>query len=272
MMFKICSLLIATISLQFDVSFCDHTSRFCPNFTVTFTAMTDQIIDDPADVLSDDPEQTFFKKIMGFRDSEIQHVFSDAIKYFNNTYGLDFSFSQPNEKNEYFFENAKMNLYRFPDDIREQLVLSNWIQTGNTRSECRDIYVGGIRVSFSGDQILHGSYGGVDGLPVGVDNVLLYEFSKIDVCDQSPVVIVGQSVTPFRREPVDGFTFMNFDLYSHVLGHGKAIGLFRVQPAAEHPGKFHTTASRLVNHHNLFIYFLTHLTSDDGCQCILPVL
>ena len=38
---------------------------------------------------------------MGFRDDAIQHNMSqDAFKFFNDTYGLDFSLSQPNEENE----------------------------------------------------------------------------------------------------------------------------------------------------------------------------
>ena len=49
---------------------------------------------------------TFFKDEMGLRDDDIQHVLSDAIKFYNKSYGLDFSGSQPNEQNEYFLENA----------------------------------------------------------------------------------------------------------------------------------------------------------------------
>ena len=132
--------------------------------------------------------------------------------------------SPPNEQNEYFFENAKMFFYRVPQYINYQVVLSNWIQTGSTRLTCRDIYQGGFRVIFTGEQPLHGSYGGVNGIPADVQTVLVYGLYTIDICDQSPVIIQFQTATPGRREPVDGAGFLNFDVYNNVLGHGKAIG------------------------------------------------
>ena len=164
---------------------------------------------------------------MGFGDNDIQHFIEDGIKFFNTTYGLDFFLSPPNEQNEqneYFFENAKMFFYRVPQYINYQVVLSNWIQTGSTRLTCHDIYQGGFRVIFTGEQPLHGSYGGVNGIPADVQTVLVYGLYTIDICDQSPVIIQFQTATPGRREPVDGAGFLNFDVYNNVLGHGKAIG------------------------------------------------
>ena len=228
--------LIAALSLQAALSIRD-TTEFCPRFSATFAAMIDEIIDD-ADYLLDDTQLTFFKEILGFRDETIQHVFDDAFKFFNETYGLDFSLSPQNDQHEYVFENAKLSLFRFPADINYLLLLNNWIQTGNTHTTCREIHDGGIRVRFSGDQLLHGSYGGVAGIPAGVGDALIYGFSQVDVCDQSPVTIQFHTPTPFRQEPIDGSYFLNFDLYNQVLGHGKAIGTFSIKPDEDHPGKF----------------------------------
>ena len=229
MNFKICSRLFITVFCLFAVSLCQP--QYCPDFTATFVGVIDQPVDDPF-FLINDREQTFFKEIMGFRDDEIQHAFQDAMKFFNETYSLDFSLSPPNEQHEYFFENAKMNLFRFPTDIHYRLALSNWIQTGNTHFTCREIYDGGFRVSFTGDQLLRCSYGGVNGILAGVDDSLDYGFTKIDICDQSPVI---QTATPFRQEPVDEAFHLNFDLYNRVLGHGKALGTFTIKPEQ---GKF----------------------------------
>ncbi|CAI8051488.1 hypothetical protein GBAR_LOCUS28187, partial [Geodia barretti] len=54
---KICNLLLA-VSLCYE---------FCPKIAATFTAMVDQTVDDPL-FLVEDPEQTFFKDVMNFRD------------------------------------------------------------------------------------------------------------------------------------------------------------------------------------------------------------
>ena len=228
----ICRLLITVFSLQVAVS-----SQFCPNFSATFVAATDRTIDD-FEFITSDPELTFFRDIMGFRDEAIQHSFEDAFKFFNNTYGLDFSLSQPNEQNEYFFGNAKLMLFQFRESISQLLVLNNWIQAGNTRTTCRTIHSGGFRVTFAGDQLLYGSYGGAEGKPAGVGNSVSYGFTRIDTCDQSPVIIQFQTATPIRREPVDGATFLNFDVYNRVLGQGKAVGVFTVKPDPDNEGKF----------------------------------
>ncbi|CAI8030202.1 hypothetical protein GBAR_LOCUS17126 [Geodia barretti] len=132
------------ISLQFTASLCDQrTGGVCPDFTATFVAGIDQTVDDP-NVLISDPEQTFFKEIMGFRDDDIQHAFDDAVKFFYDRYGLDFSLSQPNEQNVHVLGNATLSLFRIVENVHYLLVLNNWIQTGNTRTTCRDIQFGGL--------------------------------------------------------------------------------------------------------------------------------
>ena len=238
MKLKLCSLLIGVFTVQFSVSLCDQElAGFCPDFTATFVTLSDQTLDDP-NILSSDPEQTLFKEIMGFNNDDVQYVFEDAIVFFNETYGLDFSNSPSYEENEYFFESAKLSLFRFHEDVHFQLVVNNWIHTGNTVFTCCDVQDGGFLVTFSGDQLLHGSYGGDDGQPVGVGNFMIYGFSRFDVCAQSPVIIRIQSGTPFRQEPVDGQIFLNFDLYNNALGSGKALGSFSVKPDRDIPGKF----------------------------------
>ena len=234
MSFRICLLLVAAFSLQFPVYLCDP-AHSCPDFTAMFVGVIDQTVG-PQRLISD-PDQTFFKDDMGLRDDDIQHVLSDAIKFFNESYGLDFSGSQPNEQNEYFFENAKVSLFRFHEDILYQVVFNNWIQTGNTRTTCREIQIGGYLVSFSGDQLLHGSYGGVDGIPARVGDLIEYGYHIFFVCDQSPVVVQFQNAIPFRQDPV-GTTIVDFDIYNQVLGYGKAHGILSIKPDDENPGQF----------------------------------
>ena len=231
---KICNLLVAVFSAQLAVSLC---YEFCPKIAATFTAMVDQTVDDPL-FLVEDPEQTFFKDVMNFRDDEIENTLQDAFKFYNDTYGLNFSQSLPNQFNVHVFENAVLSPARFAEEVRYQLAYNNWIQTGNTRTTCRDIFAGGFLVAFTGEQVLHGSYGGADGIPVGGFNSLIYGFGLSYLCPQSPFIIQFQTATPVRLEPVDGSGFYNFDVYNNVLGHGRAPGVAYTTPDPDHPGKY----------------------------------
>ena len=232
----ICLLLF---SLGFAVTLGDYADS-CPDFTATFVVVMEQNISSVR--LINDREQTFFKYDMGLRDDEIEHVFEDAIKFYNETYGLDFSDAKPNEQMEYFFENAKMTLFRFSENVHYKLVLNNWIQTGRTRTTCRDVQIGGYLVTFTGDQLLRGSYGGVNGIPAGVGDFLEYGYNIIDVCDQSPVIMEIQNASPFRREPVDGAVFLDFDIYDNVLGYGKALGFISTKPLQHNPTVYRLVA------------------------------
>ena len=113
-----------------------------------------------------------------------------------------------------------------------------WIRTGNTHSSCYQIRDGGLRVTFLADQMLHGSYGGTEGKPVGPSEILFYGFFNIDVCQQSPVIIQYQTSVPFRAEPIDGLAPLYIDVYNHVLGHGKAQGVARIFPHPTEPGQY----------------------------------
>ena len=210
----------------------------CPSdqFSAVFTATIEQTVDEAAlSFAKVDSELTFFKDVLKLRDDAIRHVFEDAINFFNNTYGLDFSASPPNENYQRSIEDARMSPYVFLDDIELFLTMNNWIRTGNTRSNCYRIQDGGIGVALLADRTLYGSYGGAEGKPIPVGNWLAYGFSSIDVCEQSPVIIQYQTATPFRLEPVDGTFIINFDLYNRVLGNGKALGISVIRPDPYQP-------------------------------------
>ena len=46
-----------------------------------------------------------------------------------------------------------------------------------------------LAVTFTGDQILYGSYGGTEGKPAGIGTMLLNGVFSIDSCQQSPIII-----------------------------------------------------------------------------------
>ena len=228
--------------LVFAVSSLTVLSQTCPSepFSAVFTVSLDQTFDDPSAIHQDDPELVFFKTHMRFRDTAIKHTVDDAIQFFNDRFGLDFSTSTPNEKNERFFENAKMSPFIVPaDEVNFIVTINNWIQSGNTRSTCYLLHDGGFQVTFSANQTLRGSYGGDTGKPAA--DILIYGFYNIDVCQQSPIIIQYQSGTPFRVEPVDGIGTVNCELYNRVLGHGRAQGIGIVIPDPDEPGRFRIT-------------------------------
>lgn len=235
MALKVYSLLCAVLCLNIHLTFASPS--ICPILSASFSTLVDQTLDDP-NFIVDDPDLTFFTEVLGFKDDTIRHTFFEAIKFYNETFGLDFSSSQPNEQHRLFFENAVMEPRKFRDDIMYRVVFNNWIQTGNTYSSCRVIHVGELGVKFTGNQLLRGSYGGEEGIMAGPENFLGYGFYRIDVCDQSPVIIEFQSASPFRVEPVDGFTTLNFNLYNNILGYGRARGTFTITPDPTNPGKF----------------------------------
>ena len=225
---------------MFAVSSLAVLSQTCPSdhFSAVFTATVDQTIDDPNMIDIPDPELYFLKNVLKLRHQDIRHFAEDAFYFFNSTFGLDFSRSPPTDQHEFFIENAKLSPYMFSEDIIVTITSNNWIRTGSTRSSCYRIRDGGASVTFTGDQTLYGSYGGAEGKPVGVHNLLVYGFYVIDVCQQSPVLIQFQSSTPFRVEPVDGFLVINLDLYSRVLGYGKAQGIGTLVPDPYQPEKY----------------------------------
>ena len=217
-------------------------SQTCPpeHFLATFTATIDQAID-TLPVTLDDPEFTYFKTELKFREREIQHVNEDAIDFFNTTFGLDFSTSTPNENNERFFENARMKPFIFSREVDYLVTQNSWISSGITRSTCYRLRDGGFAVSFSGEQRLHGSYGGDIGRVVGARDTLGYGFYKIESCQQSPVVIQYQCITPLGPNR-DGTLVINCDLYNRVLGYGKVLGVSMITFDPDGPSRFHFTA------------------------------
>ena len=185
-----------------------------------------------------DPELTFFRNVMKLRENEIQHVHNDAIKFYKERYGLDFSQSPLNDQGELFYENATAFLYRFRENPHFNVVFNNWIQTGNTRYTCEEVIEGGYLVIFTGEQLLHGTYGGREGKKTDQLGSILYSYNIISVCDQSPIVIQIQNEVPFRQEPNDRSCFINYDAYNTVLGYGKAYGSALIEPDREIPGTF----------------------------------
>ena len=78
-----------------------------------------------------DPELTFFKAVLKFKEEEIQYT---HLKIFDSC-GLDFFISPPNEQNQRLHENAIMGpSIQFKDNYI--VTANNWIRNGNIHSTC----------------------------------------------------------------------------------------------------------------------------------------
>ena len=219
------------------ISTCSSSSsRNCPTaewFIAEFVAIIDEVVSAPLAFIQADTDLSFFRDVMLFTEEEIEQVTEDAIQFFNTMYGLDFSQSEPNELGQRFFQNATFFPFRGSPEVQYTVTFNRWIVSGNTRSVCFENREGGIMVQFSGEQILRGTYGGEEGIPVTAGDAVIYGFYNIPVCPQEPLVIRYTSGSPGRFDPRDGFAIINNDLFHRGLGRGLAQGLFRVVPTED---------------------------------------
>ena len=102
---------------------------------------------------------------------------------------------------------------------------------GNTKSRCFDVHLGWFRISFLGEQVLHGIYGGTEGRkaasPATSRLTLLYVW--IDTCPQSPVVILVKPTAPASRMP-DGLLHEPGVASHRILGSGISLLTLLIQP------------------------------------------
>ena len=174
-----------------------------------------------------DSNLTFFTDVLGYSDDEIQQEIQNAVQLFSERFGLEFPLTQPNEMGQRFYQNATLQPVRRTNQINA--ILNRWILTGNTRSKCFVSYIGGFLVTFSGEQILKGTYGGEEGIDVPNDRILSYEYVSISVpppCE--PIVIQRQSPRPLESVRF-GIFVLFYELSHSTLGQGATQGFVQVE-------------------------------------------
>ena len=177
-----------------------------------------------------DTNLTFFRDILGYSDDEIQQEVQNALQFFSERFGLDFSLTQPNELGLRFFQNATLQPIRPVTQI--SATLNRWILTGNIRSKCFPTTVGGFRVTFSGEQLLKGTYGGAEGIDVPNDRSVRYVYQSISISPPcEPIVIQKQSPIPVEDEGSgSNQLFVTFNELSHrTLGQGSEQGIVQFE-------------------------------------------
>ena len=174
-----------------------------------------------------DPNLTFFRNVLKFTEQEIQTATQSAIEYFNTTFGLDFSESEPNQQGQRIFQNASFHPGKAP--ITATTKANRWLVNGNTKSRCFDIRFGWFEVLFLGEQVLSGTYGGSEGkiaLP-GTDLTWLYVW--INTCPQSPVVILLKPTALPYLTP-DGLSLEPAVASHRILGSGNSLLTLSIKP------------------------------------------
>ena len=219
-------------------------SSNCPTpqwFVAEFVCISDRIISSP--VVLRDSSLSFFRDVMLFTEEEIAQVEEDAIQFYNTRFGLDFSQSEPDEHGQRFYQNATFFPARFSPEVRYVVTFNRWIVSGNTRSVCFENHSGSFTVRFSDQQILHGTYGGEEGIPVASTTTVAYGYMSIPICPQEPLVMQWRTATPIRIDPLDDFHVINIDLFNRVWGHGLNRGIARLVPTED--GRAHFTTHEI---------------------------
>ena len=178
-----------------------------------------------------DTNLTFFREILGFDDAEIEQVTQNAFQFFKERFGLDFSQSEPNELGIRSFQNAVFQPSRQPSGTFA--TFNRWLLTGNTRSRCFIVSIGGYYVNFIGEQTLRGTYGGEEGIQVTSGRVVSYDYLSISIPRSDPVVIRRWTPIPNEAVQIEGVYVLFFELSHPTLGRGGLQGFFRTERGTE---------------------------------------
>ena len=178
-----------------------------------------------------DTNLTFFSDVLGFTDDETQQETQNALQFFSERFGLEFSRTQPNEQGLRFFQNATLQ----PIRSRRQMyaTFNRWILTGNTRSKCYLSRIGGYLVNFSGEQTLKGTYGGEEGIDIPDNRIVAYLYVSISIPSCDPIVIQLRSPMPNldRGSRPTGISLLFYESSHRTLGQGAAQGLVQAENA-----------------------------------------
>ena len=175
-----------------------------------------------------DPNLTFLSDVLGYSDDQIQQEVQNSLQFFSERFGLDFSLSQPNELGHRFFQNATLQPV-IQANILGHAIINRWFLTGNTRSKCFPLSLGGFLVTFSGEQILKGTYGGEEGIGVSTDRYLLYHYESISVPPCEPTVIQLQTPIPLEIAQGTGIVVIFYEVSHPTLGRGAQTGFSQVE-------------------------------------------
>ena len=95
-----------------------------------------------------------------------------AIRFFRNTYALDFTDVEPDEQRQRILGNATFYPVVLPTN--DTYVFNSWVVNGKTRTRCFRSRKGHFQAVLNGTVMLHGEYGGEEGRLAFAGDVLFY--------------------------------------------------------------------------------------------------
>ena len=212
-------------------------SQACENLQAVFSVVHSQ--EHPLSVLGQlaDPQMNFYRNQVGFTEDEITQQRENAFEHFRTRFGLDFASVEPNEQGQWILGNATLYFLSFPFNLT--IAYNRWVVNGRTTTRCFPLGIGGFEVDINGDMMLHGAYGGEEGIPVGMGDMLFYGHDLIyDACAQQPILILAYSDVPKRSTPVEGWTATDLVISNRQLGRGVVRGVTRFRFPPDRPGIF----------------------------------
>ena len=96
--------------------------------------------------------------------------------------------------------------------------------------------VGFFAINFNATTMLHGVYGGEEGIPVSAGDTVIYgHMAILGACDQQPIVIQAQNNIPGRRTPAEEWIVDEYQLYNCQLGRGRAQFVSKSRSSPDDP-------------------------------------
>ena len=204
----------------------------CPTdwFSAQIVLTADFIVPPTLRASNQDLDLTFFREELRFTEAEIDLARRSAIDFFNTRFGLDFSQVDPNVPERRVFQNATFEPFFLT--VPFTATVDRWLVTGNTRSgRCFNTREGGFVVDFTSNQVLHGTYGGTEGIVVAPGENMAWAYYSIDACEVAPVLILLTSDVPARTTP-DGIILDSNILFHRTLGRGSENSVNTFTPIA----------------------------------------
>jgi hypothetical protein len=175
----------------------------------------------------------FQHDIMGRTDAEVTQQRDLAVAYFNNRFGLDFSTATAAADGSLSIPGATFTPFVFNEHNNYHAYVVSGRAVPDTGWQVRD---GGFQVTLTQGMMLHGSYGGSNGIsaPAGA----AFVFGDYNIKAEPPgeatgnikgeatenILIHYQSHSPIIAR-ADGETSFNCDLTSEQWGPGAARGV-----------------------------------------------
>ena len=105
-----------------------------------------------------DADLVYFRETLRFTEDEIDRERENAISFFSEHFGLDYSNIEPDELGQRVLGNTTFRPVVFP--YNGTLVSNQWLLNGKSRTKCYQLADGGFQANFNGIVRLFGEYGG----------------------------------------------------------------------------------------------------------------